>query len=65
MNAGDTSVNAFASALLIRKAAHFPAVRRLLQLAQRPGFDLPDALTRHIELLSELLSGAIGIHTDT
>ena len=37
---------------------------RVHQLPQRLGFDLADALTRHVELLAQLLQRAVGVHAD-
>jgi hypothetical protein len=36
----------------------------MLQLPQRLGFDLPDALSRHRELLADFFHGAVGVHAD-
>src|SRR5471030_1499167 len=41
------------------------ASRRVAQLAQRLGFDLTNPFTGHVELLTNLLEGVVGIHVDT
>src|SRR5471030_301743 len=41
------------------------ASRRVAQLAQRLGFDLTNPFTGHVELLTNLLKGVVGIHVDT
>src|SRR4029078_8153396 len=37
------------------------ATRKLAELAQRFGFDLPDPLTRHREVVPDLLQGVLGL----
>src|SRR6267154_2071854 len=36
----------------------------MLQLPQRLGFDLPDALSGHRELLADFFQGVVGVHAD-
>ena len=36
----------------------------MLELPQRLGFDLPDPLTRHRELLPDFLQRMVGVHAD-
>jgi len=50
--------------LLVEEGAHLPRPRRMLELAQRLGLDLPDALARHAELLPDFLQRVIGVHAD-
>src|SRR3977135_4350981 len=52
------------SYLVVEEAPQLPAPRRMLQLAQRLGFDLPDALSRHRELLADFFQGVVGVHAD-
>src|SRR4029079_9598248 len=37
------------------------ATRKMAELAQRFGFDLPDPLTRHREVVPDLLQGVLGL----
>src|SRR5262245_17569440 len=50
--------------LVIQKAPQLPAPRRMLQLSQRLGLDLPDTLARHRELLADFLQRVVGVHAD-
>jgi predicted esterase len=51
-------------ASIIQKAPQLPAPARMLELAQRLGLDLADALARHRELLADLLQRVVGVHAD-
>src|SRR5262249_12466078 len=50
--------------LVVKEAAQLPRPARMLELAQRLGLDLPDALARHRELLADLFQRVVGIHAD-
>src|SRR5438445_11378047 len=50
--------------LLIEKGPHLTAAARMLELAQRLGFDLADALAGDAELLPDLFERVIGVHAD-
>ena len=50
--------------LLIQKTPHLPRPARMLQLAQRLGFDLADTLAGDRELLPNLLQRVIGVYAD-
>ncbi len=50
-----------APGLVVEEAPQLPAPRRMLQLAQRLGLDLPDALARHRELLADLFERVVGV----
>src|SRR5947207_4105150 len=50
--------------LVIQKTAQLPRPRRMLELAQRLGLDLADALAGHRELLADLFQGVVGVHAD-
>src|SRR3984957_14806417 len=47
---------------VIQEASQFPRARRVLQLAQRLGLDLADALARHRELLADFFQRVVGVH---
>jgi hypothetical protein len=49
---------------VIQEAPQLPAPARMLQLPQRLRLDLPDALSRHRELLADLFQGVVGVHAD-
>src|SRR6185437_12266861 len=49
---------------LVEEAAEHPRAAGVLELAQRLGLDLADALARHRELLADLLEGVVGVHAD-
>src|SRR6185312_4532371 len=49
---------------VVEKAAQLAAPARVLELAQRLGLDLADALARHVELLADLLERMVGVHAD-
>src|SRR6185437_16880943 len=51
-------------ASVIQEAAEFPRARRVLELAQRLGLDLADALAGDRELLADFLERVIGVHAD-
>src|SRR5438445_633743 len=53
-----------AEVLIIQEAAQLAAAARVLELAQRLGLDLADALARHRELLADLFQRVDGIHAD-
>src|SRR5262249_44205562 len=63
---GSAGRNFFESAevLIIQKAGQLAAAGRVLELAQRLGLDLADALARHRELLADLFQRVVGIHAD-
>src|ERR1700759_1308615 len=48
----------------VEEAAQLSASARMLQLAQRLGLDLADALTSHRELLADFLQRVVGVHAD-
>src|SRR5215218_6509774 len=48
----------------IEKAAQFARAARVLQLAQRLGLDLTDALAGHRELLPDLFERVVGVRAD-
>src|ERR1700675_2647429 len=50
--------------LVVEEAPQLPASARMLQLAQRLGFDLADALAGHRELLADFFQGVVGVHAD-
>src|SRR5260370_42643308 len=50
---------------IIQEAPQLPAPRRMLQLPQRLGFDLPNTLSGHRELLADFFQGVVGVHADT
>src|SRR5262245_48124552 len=50
--------------LVIQKAPQLAASARVLELAQRLGLDLADALARDRELLADLFQRVVGIHAD-
>ena len=49
---------------IVEERAKFTAPRRMLQLPQRLRLDLPDALSRHRELLADFFQGVVGLHAD-
>src|SRR5918994_3866215 len=49
---------------LVEEAAQHARAAWVLELAQRLGFDLANALARHRELLADLFQGVIGVHAD-
>src|SRR6266700_7062148 len=49
---------------IIQEASQYPRAAWVLQLSQRLGFDLADALARHRELLADLFQRVIGVHAD-
>src|SRR6478736_5323463 len=50
--------------LIVQKAPQLPAPARMLQLPQRLGLDLADALAGDAELLADLFEGVVGVHAD-
>src|SRR5579871_2780585 len=50
--------------LVVQKAPQLARPARVLELAQRLGFDLADALAGHRELLADLFEGVVGVHAD-
>src|SRR5882672_7507778 len=58
------SVSEAKGLLVIQKRAEFPRPRRMLQLPQRLGLDLADALARHRKLLADFFQRVVGIHAD-
>src|SRR5271170_6050275 len=52
------------SELVIQKAPQLPRPRRMLELPQRLGLDLADALSRHRELLADFFERMVGVHAD-
>ena len=49
---------------IIEEAPEHPGPARVLQLPQRLGLDLADALARHRELLTDLFQRVVGVHAD-
>src|SRR5437764_11679056 len=49
---------------VVQEAAQLPRPARMLELAQRLGLDLADALARHRELLADLFQRVVGVHAD-
>ena len=49
---------------VVEEAAELSRAARVLQLPQRLGFDLADALAGDRELLADLLEGVVGVHAD-
>jgi len=49
---------------IIQEASQYPRAAWVLQLSQRLGFDLPDSLARHRELLADLLQRVVLVHAD-
>src|SRR5579864_4881307 len=49
---------------IIQEAPQLPRPRRMLELPQRLGLDLADALSRHRELLADLFQRVVGVHAD-
>src|SRR5215471_21134787 len=49
---------------IIEEAPENPRPARMLQLSQRLGFDLADALARDRELTADLLQRAVSVHAD-
>src|SRR5689334_22871569 len=50
--------------LAVREVLEGLRARRVAELAQRLGLDLPDALARDLEALSDLLEGVVGLLAD-
>src|SRR5688500_4042996 len=50
--------------LLVEEAPHLAAAARMLEVAERLGLDLADALAGDAELLADLLEGVVGVHAD-
>src|SRR5438105_4795138 len=53
-----------ASDSVVQKAAQLARAAGVLELAQRLGLDLADALARDGELLADLFQSMVGIHAD-
>src|SRR5262249_8003199 len=53
-----------AAASIIQKAPQLARPARVLELAQRLGLYLADALARHRELLADLFQRVVGVHAD-
>src|SRR6476646_11582709 len=51
--------------LIVQEASQLPRPARMLELAQRLGLDLADALARHRELLADLFQRVVGVHADS
>src|SRR5947207_14753465 len=49
---------------VVQEAAQLPRPARMLELAQRLGLDLADALAGHRELLADLFQRVVGVHAD-
>ncbi len=49
---------------LIQKASQMLRAAWMTQLSERLGFDLSDALSRHIKLLADLFQRVVGVHVD-
>src|SRR5215204_179570 len=52
------------SSSLVEEAPQHPGSAGVLQLAQRLGLDLADALAGHRELLADLFQRVVGVHAD-
>ena len=52
------------ASLLVEKRPHFPGPGRVLEFPQGFGFNLPDPLARHRELLADFLERVVGVHAD-
>src|SRR6185437_2832995 len=46
------------------EASELAGAARMLELPQRFGLDLANALARHRELLTDLFEGVVGVHAD-
>ena len=49
---------------IVEEAPEYPRPARVLELAQRLGLDLADALARHRELQADLFQRVVGVHAD-
>src|ERR1700757_560691 len=49
---------------VIQEAPQLPTAARMLELAQRLGLDLADALAGHRELLTDFFQSVVGVHAD-
>src|SRR5215211_9540428 len=54
----------FVRSALVEEAAQHAAAARVLELAQRLGLDLLNALADHRELLADLFQRVVGVHAD-
>src|ERR1041384_2518315 len=52
------------SSLILDKRLEALAARRMAQLAERLGFDLPDTLARHLEVLTHFLESVVALLAD-
>src|SRR5271166_4957082 len=50
--------------LVVEEAPELPRPARVLELAERLGLNLADALARHRELLADLFERVVGVHAD-
>src|SRR6185437_608012 len=48
----------------IEEASELARAARVLELPERLGFDLADALARHRELLADFFERVVGVHAD-
>jgi hypothetical protein len=49
---------------IVEKTPELAASARMLELTQRFGLDLPDALPGHRKLLANLFQSVVGVHAD-
>src|SRR5438876_3909597 len=49
---------------IVEEGPEYPRAARVLELAQRLGLDLADALARHRELQAHLFQRVVGVHAD-
>src|SRR2546430_3493956 len=49
---------------IVEEGLEYPRAARVLELAQRLGLDLADALARHRELQAHLFQRVVGVHAD-
>src|SRR5215211_6156739 len=54
----------FVRSALVEEAAQHAAAARVLELAQRLGLDLANALAGHRELLADFFQRVVGVHAD-
>src|SRR4051794_36888492 len=67
-NSGDTadtpSIKPYADRSAVEKAPQLARPTRMLELPQRLGLDLADALARYRKLLADFLQRMVGVHAD-
>src|SRR4051794_12193259 len=64
VRSADLRSRPWATSTVAKEAAQLAATARVLELAQRLGFDLADALACHVELLADLFQRVVGVHAD-